>query len=387
MKKKIALILCIAMLASACCIPASAAAGSMDNFVITNPYTDGTFTDVHPDDWFAEGVGYSYGYTLMIGQTETTFGPLANITIGEVVALASRMHYIYYGMNMDLSGGNPWYKPYVNYAVNNDIIEKTDYPDYTLDATREQMAKIIYKALPSEALPVINDIKAGEIPDVGSGAASDYIYALYRAGVISGRNGAGRFYPRESIMRGECASIVARMVNTSLRKTFVLDASKDVISANPNLGPVDGSGNIATVENLTTMVNDCRQAMFAGAKAAEQAYTYYHFPLLGDPRAVVLKLLQESVNCCEAGATKAKEAALFCKDNDAYSAAYAPLYNVYNLGSSYDDCVAVVVADILGHLKSTGKEKTAHWSQVLQMADLMQENATKAYNIITSAQK
>lgn len=387
MKKVTALLLCIAMLASLCCTSVFAASGSMSNFVITQTYTDGMFTDVNAEDWFAADVAAAYGYNLMIGQSADLFGSSANITIGEVIALASKIHYTYYGMTLNLSGSNPWYKSYVTYAINNNIIEKTDYADYTLDATREQMAKIIYKALPNEALPSINDIKTGEIPDVSSGAVSNYLYTLYRAGIISGRNEAGRFYPNEKIMRCECAAIAARMADKSLRVTFKLDATKDFIETNPNLGPAEGSGNIATEENLLTTVNDLRQTMYFASRAVDQAYALHNFPIGDNPQAVTLKLLEDSVEYCKAGATKAKEAALFCKDHEHYAAAYTPLLNTYNVGASFSDAVSVVVADILDVRSSTPKQKAEHWRQVREMAELMQDNATKAYNYISGVQR
>lgn len=391
MKKALSILLCAAMLTSLLCSCAFAANGSLNNFTIKNTYTDGMFTDVSDADWFKGDVAAAYGYDLMIGQSDTLFGSKANITLGEVIALASKLHMTYYGITMDMSSGSVWYKPYVTYAINNDIIEANDYSNYTLDATREQMAKIIYKSMPNEALPAINNIKTGDIPDVSSGSVSNYLYVLYNAGIISGRNAAGRFYPAEKITRCEVAAIAARMANKSQRVTFTIDPTKDFIDSNENLGNAEGSGNVASEATLLTSVNNARTLLVSASKNARNAYSYIYAALVVanvDPTTAAAKLLKQTVDEVSSAATMCKESALFCKDNASYSAAYTPLFKAYDLGASYPEAVALVTNDLTNPKSgSTPKDKSAHWQTVMQMLDLMLDNINTAYNTISSVQK
>ena len=52
--------------------------------------------------------------------------------------------------------------------------------------TRQEFASILAKALPSSALPSVNDVPDGSIPDVYK--SDKGIYQLYRAGVLSGND-------------------------------------------------------------------------------------------------------------------------------------------------------------------------------------------------------
>lgn len=389
MKKTVSLILCAALLASLLCSCAFAAGGTLNNFTVKNTYTEGMFTDVAAGDWYADDVAAAYGYDLMIGQSNTLFGSTANITVGEVVALASKIHMTYYGITMDMSSGSVWYKPYVTYAVNNNIIEADDYSDYTLPATREQMAKIIYKAMPNEALPAINSIKAGDIPDVSTGAVNNYLYVLYNAGIVSGRNAGGRFYPNEKITRCEVAAIAARMADKTLRVTFTIDPSKDFIDSNENLGNTEGSGNVANEATLLSSVNNARTLLVAANKSAQQAYAYRLLPIGKlDPSIVAAETLTGTLEPVASAATMCKEAALFCKNNALYSAAYTPLYKAYDVGANYASAVALVVTDLTNSKAgSTPKEKAEHWQLALNLINLMLDNTTTAYNTIAGVQK
>ena len=212
------------VLASALCLSltAPALAAGLDNFGKVNTYTAGQFTDVPADAWFAPNVQAAYELDLMTGSSDTTFNPNGNLTIAEALVLACRLHstYVGDGETFTTSGGT-WYQPYVDYAVKTGIITDGVYTDYTATATRAQFAAILAASLPDEALPAINSVTA--LPDLDASAAyAAAVLKLYNAGILTGSDTAGSFKPTSTIQRSEVATIVTRMADKSLRKTFTL---------------------------------------------------------------------------------------------------------------------------------------------------------------------
>lgn len=215
----LALVLCLSML------PVSAfAAGSLDHFKRTEEYQTGKFTDVASSAWYAESVETAFELDLVKGSSGTTFTPSGSITLGSVLALACRLHSIYNTGTSDFVQGEPWYQVYVDYAVKNGIITQGQYTNYNAAATRRQCAGILGKALPEEALPAINTIADGSLPDVTSSSTyADEIYMLYRAGVLTGNDRYGTFAPETTIDRASVAALVSRMALPELRKELQLE--------------------------------------------------------------------------------------------------------------------------------------------------------------------
>ena len=215
------------VLAGALCLSLSAPAlaAGLDNFGKVNAYTAGQFTDVPADAWFAPNVQAAYELDLMTGSSATTFNPNGNLTIAEALVLACRLHSTYVGDGETFAAnGGTWYQPYVDYAVNNDIVSAGAYANYTATATRAQFAAILAAALPDEALPAINSVTS--LPDLDSSAAyAAAVLKLYNAGILTGSDAAGSFKPTSTIQRSEVATIVTRMADKSLRKTFTLTAA------------------------------------------------------------------------------------------------------------------------------------------------------------------
>ena len=210
--------LCLSLLPGA-----AFAAESMNNFKTGRTYADGQFTDVSPGSWYAGSVESAYELGLVSGTSQTTFDPNGSITVGSALALACRLHSIYYTGTADFVQGSPWYQVYVDYAVENGIIADGRYSDYNAAATRRQFAAILAKALPGSALTAINDIADGAIPDVVVGS-SDYeaVYLLYRAGILTGSDKAGTFLPETTIDRASVSAIVARMALPAQRQSVTL---------------------------------------------------------------------------------------------------------------------------------------------------------------------
>jgi len=200
---------------------ALAAPTGLANFRAARTYVEGQFSDVNESDWFSSSVKSAYELGLVNGAGADTFNPNGNITLAETLALAARLHHIYNGGDGVFTQDSPWYQVYVNYALENDIIAVDTYSDYTAAATRTDFAAIMAAAFPARALNAINEISA--IPDVSEDApASEAIYRLYNAGILTGSDAYGTFHPSSNIRRSEVATIVTRMADPAQRKSVEL---------------------------------------------------------------------------------------------------------------------------------------------------------------------
>lgn len=186
----------------------------------TNP-----FTDVKTSHWFYSDVMNAVQMGLINGKTPTTYVPGGNLTIAEAIKLAACMHQYYNDGAVTLKNGSPnWYDTYVAYAEKNGIIAAGQYKGkYNNNATRAQYVSIFYYALPASEYAVINNIGQGAVPDVKSGDAyASEIYAFYRAGILTGNDAKGTFAPNTNITRDAVATILSRMMDDSVRKSFTL---------------------------------------------------------------------------------------------------------------------------------------------------------------------
>ena len=214
----------------------------LSNFRRNQVYTDGMFSDVPKNAWYYRNVAEAYEYGLMIG-TDKGFEPAGNISVIETVVTACRLHNIYNGGTHVFETMQPWYQPYVRYASTNDIFRPWEYSDYSVKATRAQFASILANALPKEALPLINSIDNGAIPDVPMSADyADAVYLLYRAGIIIGDE-TNAFRADRQISRAEVAAILTRMANPDLRLSVTLPEK----STYPLTYTVNADGTSCTV--------------------------------------------------------------------------------------------------------------------------------------------
>lgn len=219
----LAICLCVGL-----CIPALATqtsdktTGTLENFTKINQYTDGQFQDVLAKDWFYENVKSAYEFGLVKGVSETRFNPSGTVTLAETVTLAARINSIYRTGKADFTESAVWYQPYVDYAVENSIINTEEYSDYNKAANRAQFAQIMANALDESALPAINTIEV--IPDVSINEKhGSAVYLLYKAGILTGSDSKGTFNPNSSIQRSEVAAIVTRMASSDIRKNITLN--------------------------------------------------------------------------------------------------------------------------------------------------------------------
>lgn len=219
MKKLLSFVLTLA-LAFSLCIPAMAASESMANFQKTATYNN-QFSDVSASYWATPSIKLCYEYGFMKGTSPEQFSPTGDLTVAEAIVMADRLHEIYTTGQSTLTNGEPWYQTYVDYAVENGIVQSGDFTSYTAKATRGQMAYIFSRALPASVLPSINNVQT--LPDVTSSTAyHTEIFSLYNAGVLTGSDVFGTFKPTDNIKRAEASAILTRVALPEQRQTVVL---------------------------------------------------------------------------------------------------------------------------------------------------------------------
>ena len=194
-----------------------------------NPTPGGSFSDVDSGAWYAGYVSSATEMGLINGMTPTSFEPEGNLTLAQAVKLAACMNQLYTEGKVTLQNGDPWYQSYAQYARDQGIINRKNdadgisYDDVMKDAnrvvTRQEYAWIFARALPEKALPAVNTIPDGSIPDVKCVGSTwgQSIYALYRAGIVNGSDTKGTFNPDRMIKRSEVAAIVVRMMDPTAR--------------------------------------------------------------------------------------------------------------------------------------------------------------------------
>lgn len=181
------------------------------------------FTDVPDNQWYYSDVCYAVQKGLVNGRSLTLYAPEDNLSIAEAIKLAACMHQLYRNGSVTLANDpSIWYKTYLDYATANGIVTKT-YKDYDANITRGEYVALFYAALPDTEYAQINTVSDNKIPDVKiTDGNATQIYAFYRAGILTGSDLKGTFYPNSNIKRSEVAAILTRMFEKDARKTITL---------------------------------------------------------------------------------------------------------------------------------------------------------------------
>ncbi len=230
MKRRIFALILAAVLSFGA-MPSGARAAEEGGFIPIRTYED-QFSDVSAGDWYYETVKALYELGLTNGSgREDVFDPSGELTIAEVVTMASRLRSLY-ETGDSLSGrdayggdGGEWYQPYVLHLQALGSIGQEFEGRYDRPATRAEMAHVLAGALPQETLDPVNReaVASGYgrgryIRDVKENTPyRDDILLLYDWGVAGGVDKKGSFQPGGRISRGEAAAMVARLAYGELR--------------------------------------------------------------------------------------------------------------------------------------------------------------------------
>ena len=183
------------------------------------------FVDVPASAWYADAVRDAWANGLIDGVNATHFEPDGSLTVAQAIKLAAALHQRIENGTVTLKNGSPWYRSYLEYAVEHGVIEESylGYSAAALNAPvqRAEFAHILYGA--AKPYAAINEIGANALPDVKTGDRyADEIYTLYRAGVLTGSDRSATFYPTSLIRRSEAAAILIRAFDEEARKTLTL---------------------------------------------------------------------------------------------------------------------------------------------------------------------
>ena len=179
----------------------------------------GQFKDVRSSDWYYDSIASVYAYGFMNGVESTKFQPKDQVTAAQAITMAARLRKLYAEGSRSFASSTPWYKSYADYALSKGVVSSLP-KDMDAPLTRQEFAAILAGALPASALPEVNTVAAGSIPDVYKSDAA--IYKLYRAGIFAGNDAAGTFRPNAPISRAEVATVLVRMADPNVRVTFSL---------------------------------------------------------------------------------------------------------------------------------------------------------------------
>ncbi len=188
------------------------------SLVRTLDYKD-SFKDVSKNAWYYDNIAASYEYGLMNGIESDKFAPDKQVSAAQAITLAARLRKLYLTGDGTFAASSPWYQSYVDYAISQKIISSQP-SDMNAALTRQEFGSILANAFPDSALPVVNNVPDGAIPDVYRSDTG--IYKLYRAGILGGNDAAGTFRPNAPITRAEAASVLVRMADPNLRLLFDL---------------------------------------------------------------------------------------------------------------------------------------------------------------------
>lgn len=177
------------------------------------------FGDIAANAPYAESVNALFQLGLVNGTTKTAFAPVAQTTLAEATVIAMRVYEYYHGLSTshtDLA----WFGGYAALAQQYGIVDKS-WTDYSANATREQIAYLLYHCLPAGGLAEKNKVRS--LPDV----KTDYRYAneilgLCRAGVLSCEDEYGTFSTGKPVTRAEYTMMLERLLYPEKRLAFSL---------------------------------------------------------------------------------------------------------------------------------------------------------------------
>ena len=188
-----------------------------------------SFSDIKESDWYFSNVKEAWENKLIDGVTSTEFRPNETLTVAQAIKLASAYHQRYNTSEVSLTNGaGNWYSSYVDYAVENSIID-SKYASYgtaqmNKAIDRSEFVAIFANAMDAEELVGYNTVADDAIPGVKmTDTHAKAIYQFYRAGILTGSDAKGTFNPKSNIKRSEVAAILSRMFDSNVRQSITLN--------------------------------------------------------------------------------------------------------------------------------------------------------------------
>lgn len=185
--------------------------GTAEEIDISDGGGASVFADVLEDSWYAQSVKSSYENGLMQGVSDTLFSPMASVSYAQAVTLSVRLHAKQTGGELPAAlPEQPWYMPYVTYAKSKGFLVN-EPQDYEAPILRSELAVLLCPLLETTEGIKTNEVKSiGDVP--AAAPYSEAVLKLYQAGILSGKDSYGSFYPASTLTRAEMATILNRFV-------------------------------------------------------------------------------------------------------------------------------------------------------------------------------
>jgi len=204
-----------------------------------NPENRLTFSDVPSTHWAYKDVMTITSKGILKGKTEPvngvgTYNPDDNVTVGEFLAIATRL--VAKEKILNLGGETShWAYPYYFAAMGSGLIEPKQFEGVAeeLDAPmlREDMAMVLVKiaVMNGERLEIAPHIE-NAIYDYETIDASkrESVKKAYSNALLTGKDTTGRFDPKGNLTRAEVATVFCRVMNYTERPEVKFSAYDDV---------------------------------------------------------------------------------------------------------------------------------------------------------------
>ena len=197
-------------------------AGGADPNNNINPFSPfNPFTEIFETNWFYDAVLFCYNQGLMLGTSETTFGPDIPVTRGMIVTILGRQSgadISQYSASdfIDVRPGE-YYARFIEWARQSGIVEGVGANMFAPDApvTRQDLAVLFsrFAAATDMELPVLLVYNGFADGNEISPYAKEAVAQLYKAGIISGKPG-NIFEPSGAATRAEVAAILYRYLTS-----------------------------------------------------------------------------------------------------------------------------------------------------------------------------
>ena len=220
MKKAFCILLCAALFAVFCAVPAGASS--------LHP-----FSDVVPGSWYEHGVIYAYEKGIMVGTSKTEFSPNTDTARAMIVTILYRLEGSPEAESTASFTDVPadeWYSDAVSWAAQEGIVNGYGNGKFGPQdsITRQQFAAILYRYTVYKGASASANGWASAYPDAGSVSAWAVAAMQWAVeeGYITGSVVNGQVYllPEASASRAQIATILTRYLCSSDKETIDLDA-------------------------------------------------------------------------------------------------------------------------------------------------------------------
>jgi S-layer homology domain. len=136
------------------------------------------------------------------------------------------------GLNPEKTAGY-WAQPYIDLALQNGIVQKSEFTNYTKSITREQMARLIVRLallVDTDSGDKYDQYITGKLKDYGTVTEKlrSYVIDAYKLGLFAyGKD--GKFRPKESLTRAEGCVVILKFLDSEER-TPLLPNSDEIIT-------------------------------------------------------------------------------------------------------------------------------------------------------------